>query len=58
MTIVPQMRRGGRLNALTVALSLVLLAPLLGCQQLSPEQQRVLEEYRRSNVGPGAGTSP
>jgi hypothetical protein len=61
MAIVPAMPRGRRRIALKLALVLVLLAPCLsqaGCQQLSPEQQRALDEYRRSNVGPGAGTSP
>ncbi len=61
MAVVPTTLRGRRPNALRIALSLVLLAPCLGhvgCQQLTPEQQRALDEYRRSNVGPGAGTTP
>jgi hypothetical protein len=61
MTVVPTSPRGRWPNALRIALSLVLLAPFLGhvgCRQLTPEQQRALDEYRRSNVGPGAGTSP
>jgi hypothetical protein len=27
----------------------------MGCQQLSPEQQRAIDEYRLSNVDPGVG---
>jgi hypothetical protein len=50
---------GRRTDAFRVALSVILSTLCLaqmGCQQLSPEQQRTLDEYRRSNVGPGAGT--
>ena len=61
MPVVLMSLRVRRLDAIRIALSLVVLAPCLGqvgCQPLSAEQQRALDEYRRSNVGPGAGTSP
>ena len=48
--------RCGRTSTLRVALSFVLLALCLSevaCRQLSPEEERALDAYRRSNIGSG-----
>ncbi len=43
-------------DALRIALSFILLALCLSqasCRQLSPEEERALDAYRRSNIGSG-----
>jgi hypothetical protein len=47
---------GRRANLLRAALTVILVALSLsqvGCRQLSPEEERALDAYRRSNIGSG-----
>jgi hypothetical protein len=47
---------GCRTNLLRAALTVILLALSLAqvsCRQLSPEEERALDAYRRSNIGSG-----